>query len=452
MTSERSRRLARRVVAVLRRATAGTGIRSAAMEEMLAGILATGHRSVGPSGAGGDRAPLRGLERGARQLGMRDRSGDAADAGAMEKASVIRSVLGRIYEQTNQMSWSSSETRRRAMPRGWWRGSRVPEIGAGARTVLVLGHEVSLLRTGCSRSAAGWRFSRTARTMRRSCSRRGSSFRAGCFEFHWLLSRHAEGACQKGGGARMRRWRVPNGVPDGPRRSPRRGARRRSKQTRVREENSSWGFRSQSAGGHAGHDAAGRVRGVGASAVYYPETDDEELEARLLRPQACSRFVEKGVVDCGLTGNDWVGRTAPQGGRWWRTGLQQAVAEPVPMVIAVPEDSQVRSVQDLNGRRISTELVNVARDFPSSAPAVSAEVEFSHGRDGVEGAGPGGRDHGRDGDGRQPPGEKDADHRDGAGVEDAVHRLPGVVGRPLKRERWSPWPASCRGRWRLGSR
>jgi len=89
---------------------------------------------------------------------------------------------------------------------------------------------------------------------------------------------------------------------------------------------------------------------------YYPEVDDDELQARLMRPQDMSRFVEKGVVDCGLTGT----------------------LQPFRWVIAVPEDSSIRSIRDLDGKRISTELVNVARRFLAQH-GVRAEVEFSHG-------------------------------------------------------------------------
>jgi len=111
---------------------------------------------------------------------------------------------------------------------------------------------------------------------------------------------------------------------------------------------------------------------------YYPAIDDKEIEARLIRPQDMPRFVEKGAVDAGLTGADWVAENESD---------VVAVAEliyakqhlmPVRWVIAVPDDSPVRRVEDLQGKTISTELVNVTRRFLKER-GVKAQVEFSHG-------------------------------------------------------------------------
>jgi len=111
---------------------------------------------------------------------------------------------------------------------------------------------------------------------------------------------------------------------------------------------------------------------------YYPTVDDEEMQLRLIRPQDMSRFVEKGVCDAGLTGADWIAEN--ESDVVVVTDLVYAKQELIPVrwVIAVPEDSAIRSVQDLDGRRISTELVNVTRAF-LQRHGVSAEVEFSHG-------------------------------------------------------------------------
>jgi len=114
------------------------------------------------------------------------------------------------------------------------------------------------------------------------------------------------------------------------------------------------------------------------SRSYYPEIDDPEIEARLLRPQDMSRFVEKGVVDCGLTGNDWVAENRSRVQVAAELSYSKQSLNPYRWVIAVPENSPIRSVKELQGKRISTELVNVARDFLQKA-GVSAEVEFSHG-------------------------------------------------------------------------
>jgi len=106
---------------------------------------------------------------------------------------------------------------------------------------------------------------------------------------------------------------------------------------------------------------------------YYPSVDDDEMEARLIRPQDMSRFVEKGVVDCGLTGNDWVAENESDVRVITELTYSKQTLTPFRWVIAVPEDSPVRAVEDLNGKRVSTELVNVARRFLAER-GVKAEV------------------------------------------------------------------------------
>jgi len=115
-----------------------------------------------------------------------------------------------------------------------------------------------------------------------------------------------------------------------------------------------------------------------SSRSYYPSVDDPELTARLLRPQDMSRYVERGVIDAGLTGQDWV---AENGSDVLVAGTlvyakQRAI--PVRWVLAVPKDSPIQSVHDLSGKRIATELVNVTRDYLNER-GVTADVEFSHG-------------------------------------------------------------------------
>jgi ATP phosphoribosyltransferase len=111
---------------------------------------------------------------------------------------------------------------------------------------------------------------------------------------------------------------------------------------------------------------------------YYPSIDDEELEGRLIRPQDMSRYVEKGIIDAGLTGADWV----KENGSDVRVVASLVYAKQqltkVRWVMAVPEDSPIRKVSDLQGKRIATELVNVTRDYLSER-GVTAEIEFSHG-------------------------------------------------------------------------
>ena len=114
------------------------------------------------------------------------------------------------------------------------------------------------------------------------------------------------------------------------------------------------------------------------SRSYYPSVDDEELAMRLLRPQDMSRFVEKGVIDCGLTGNDWVAENGSDVEIVTELVYSKQSLVPFRWIIAVPEDSPIREVKDLEGKRIATELVNVTRRFLADR-GVSAEVEFSHG-------------------------------------------------------------------------
>jgi ATP phosphoribosyltransferase len=111
---------------------------------------------------------------------------------------------------------------------------------------------------------------------------------------------------------------------------------------------------------------------------YYPSVDDDELACRLIRPQDMSRFVEKGVIDCGLTGNDWVAENISDVEVIAELAYSKQTLNAVRWVIAVPQDSDIRDVKDLQGKRISTELVNVARTYLGEH-GIDAQVEFSHG-------------------------------------------------------------------------
>jgi ATP phosphoribosyltransferase len=111
---------------------------------------------------------------------------------------------------------------------------------------------------------------------------------------------------------------------------------------------------------------------------YYPAIDDEEMDARLIRPQDMPRFVEKGSVDAGLTGADWVAENESDVVAVTDLVYAKQHLTPVRWVIAVPEDSPIKRVEDLQGKSISTELVNVTRKF-LTALGVDVRVEFSHG-------------------------------------------------------------------------
>jgi ATP phosphoribosyltransferase len=113
-----------------------------------------------------------------------------------------------------------------------------------------------------------------------------------------------------------------------------------------------------------------------SSRSYFPAIDDEEIECMLIRPQESARYVEHGLLDLAITGFDWI--------------LQRDVVEvaelvyskqlkrPVRWVVAVPNDSPIRCVADLAGKRIATEAVELTEQFLNEQ-GIKAEVEFSWG-------------------------------------------------------------------------
>lgn len=117
---------------------------------------------------------------------------------------------------------------------------------------------------------------------------------------------------------------------------------------------------------------------TGASRSYKPAVDDPELVIRLLRAQEISRYVEHGFLDCGLTGKDWIANNASDVAVLTEMTFSKVSSKPTRWVIAVPEDSAIRSVKDLQGKVIATEAVELTRRF-LAAHGVTAEVEFSWG-------------------------------------------------------------------------
>ncbi|HCN18944.1 MAG: ATP phosphoribosyltransferase [Planctomycetes bacterium RIFCSPHIGHO2_02_FULL_50_42] len=111
---------------------------------------------------------------------------------------------------------------------------------------------------------------------------------------------------------------------------------------------------------------------------YYPAIDDSELQCRLIRPQDMSRYVEKGIIDVGLTGADWVEENDSEVTVVTDLVYAKQQQTKVRWVMAVPEDSAIQTPSDLEGKRIATELVNVTRKY-LKRKGVNAEVEFSHG-------------------------------------------------------------------------
>jgi ATP phosphoribosyltransferase len=115
-----------------------------------------------------------------------------------------------------------------------------------------------------------------------------------------------------------------------------------------------------------------------SSRSYKPSVDDPELVIRLLRAQEISRYVEHGFLDCGLTGRDWIENNGSDVERLCDLVFSKASSRPTRWVLAVPDDSPVKSVKDLQGKVIATEAVELTRRF-LSLHGVTADVEFSWG-------------------------------------------------------------------------
>ncbi|MBI3321444.1 MAG: ATP phosphoribosyltransferase [Candidatus Omnitrophica bacterium] len=111
---------------------------------------------------------------------------------------------------------------------------------------------------------------------------------------------------------------------------------------------------------------------------YLPSIDDPELEPMLLRAQEMSRYVEQGSLDCGITGNDWVLENRSRVERVAELVYAKRTRHPVRWVLAVPANAPIRSLRDLEGKRIATELVTVTKEYLAKH-RVQAEVEFSWG-------------------------------------------------------------------------
>jgi ATP phosphoribosyltransferase len=115
-----------------------------------------------------------------------------------------------------------------------------------------------------------------------------------------------------------------------------------------------------------------------ASRSYYPSIDDPEVQCTLIRAQEMPRYVQDGSLDCGLTGYDWILENDAKVKEVAELVFSKVSRRPVRWVLAVPEDSPVRSVKDLQGKRIATEVVNLTRRW-LAGHGVEAQVEFSWG-------------------------------------------------------------------------
>lgn len=115
-----------------------------------------------------------------------------------------------------------------------------------------------------------------------------------------------------------------------------------------------------------------------ASRSYYPAIDDPEVHCTLIRAQEMPRYVQDGSLDCGLTGYDWILENDAKVTELTELVFSKVSKRPVRWVLAVPNDSAVRSVKDLEGKRIATEVVNITKRWLAKH-GVEAHVEFSWG-------------------------------------------------------------------------
>ncbi len=114
------------------------------------------------------------------------------------------------------------------------------------------------------------------------------------------------------------------------------------------------------------------------SRSYYPSIDDEEIECLLIRAQEMARYVGEGLMDCGLTGLDWIKESGEEVVEICELVYGKVGRKPLRWVLAVPQDSEIKSVQDLEGKRIATEAVGMTERYLAQH-GVTAKVEFSWG-------------------------------------------------------------------------
>ncbi len=108
---------------------------------------------------------------------------------------------------------------------------------------------------------------------------------------------------------------------------------------------------------------------------YYPSIDDPDIQPMLVRAQEMARYVENGILDCGLTGKDWVLEQNADVVEVAELVYAKEGLKPVRWVVAVPNDSKIKKLKDLNGKRIATELVGFTKRYLKSKK-INAEVDF----------------------------------------------------------------------------
>ena len=115
-----------------------------------------------------------------------------------------------------------------------------------------------------------------------------------------------------------------------------------------------------------------------SSRSYLPYVDDTDLEIRTIRAQEMSIYVERGYLDCGITGLDWIQENNSKVQEVGEFLFSKATRRPARWVLAVPEKSEIKSVKDLEGKLIATEVVGMTKRWLKKH-GVKADVEFSWG-------------------------------------------------------------------------
>ena len=111
---------------------------------------------------------------------------------------------------------------------------------------------------------------------------------------------------------------------------------------------------------------------------YFPEINDDAIECAICRAQEMSRYVEKGTLDAGLTGKDWIAENNSDVHVVADLIYSKVSARPARWILAVPYDSAIKTIEDLEDKKIATELVQFTQEF-FAARRINVEVEFSWG-------------------------------------------------------------------------
>ncbi|GHT06797.1 ATP phosphoribosyltransferase [Endomicrobiia bacterium] len=115
-----------------------------------------------------------------------------------------------------------------------------------------------------------------------------------------------------------------------------------------------------------------------SSRSYYLISDDDELEIMLVRSQEMAKYVQDGFFDAGLTGFDWICESGAKVEEVCELNYAKSGFRSVRWVLAVTEDSKIKSIKDLEGKRVATELINYTKKY-FAKNKIKADIEFSWG-------------------------------------------------------------------------